>query len=723
MPIECADIEDMSRVFLCLVPIAVLALSVALVTAIADRAKLQQELAARDTALDEARATILELQVGADSTGTKSSERGFYAERRAQWRRRSAKAKRRQQAAENTAFAAAASGNLDQGKEILVEQSTSATSSSLSATAAEALQRAAAVITSRRCRAEWLREQQADATVPRAHPAPLPFAGGDLELSGVMEAALAARAPGKELIFLSVGDTRDHRREFKDPSLRTISVDFLLNLLANLKRLRIDHYLILTTEPLCRKLQEFYCEYSCVWTSLWHSHPGLTKWNLKPGDMFLMWAQQWRYIARAMEGGYRVLRSDTDVYLAEDPYPILHGPLFSRFEMLSQHDFFGQKERPRCERDPIAPDGDSATSPIRTCGVTSPGRALLNIGLVYLRSRPGGGVYAVINGTWARFVTSLNGQPYRPAHLNGKVETQALIDQPFMRSVVNDLAVPDAQSFEPRKSQNDWAIVPGLAGQTYAAGHECALADPVLCARIAVERRKTAFLVQSVRPQLGRDGTAPSLGPHLKTERVALAPDWLFGRGCLTHLRAPRELFLQARSGGGGGGGGGSSSFSGGTSGAPQCREAPTALGSAPLAPGPAAGLLVATHFVYSMALKRKRAFRAFGWDLGDKRNRTATAPAAGAAGAGCLDTSSRGILFGHTFFDQTDGLKSIVCASPPDEQAPSCSCCTGLDSMVTRAGGRGYRLETTGGSTGGFNPRSHFQALEGCNDYQLFWD
>ena len=45
--------------------------------------------------------------------------------------------------------------------------------------------------------------------------------------------------------------------------------------------------------------------------------------------MFLMWAQQWRYICRAMELGYQVLRADTDVYLAEDPYPLLRGPLFS----------------------------------------------------------------------------------------------------------------------------------------------------------------------------------------------------------------------------------------------------------------------------------------------------------------------------------------------------------------------------------------------------------
>ena len=69
---------------------------------------------------------------------------------------------------------------------------------------------------------------------------PVPFTGGDLEQPGVFEAALAARAPAKEVIFLSVGDTRDHRRQYKDPSLRTISFDFLLNLLANLRSLGLE---------------------------------------------------------------------------------------------------------------------------------------------------------------------------------------------------------------------------------------------------------------------------------------------------------------------------------------------------------------------------------------------------------------------------------------------------------------------------------------------------
>ena len=150
---------------------------------------------------------------------------------------------------------------------------------------------------------------------PSRHAQPQPFIGGDLEQPGVIEAALAARAPSKELIFLSVGDTRDHRRQYKDPALRTISLDFLLNLLSNFRTLGIEHHFLLTTKKLCKQvMQGEHCQYNCAWTSLWldalRDHPNLAEWRLKAGDMFLMWAQQWRYICRAIELGYRVLRAE-----------------------------------------------------------------------------------------------------------------------------------------------------------------------------------------------------------------------------------------------------------------------------------------------------------------------------------------------------------------------------------------------------------------------------
>ena len=81
-------------------------------------------------------------------------------------------------------------------------------------------------------------------------------------------------------------------------------------------------------------------------------------------------------------------------------------------------------------------------------------------------------------------------------------------------------------------------------------------------------------------------------------------------------------------------------------------------------------------------------------------------------------------MLFGHTFFDQTTSTKSVLCSLPPDDDAPACTCCAGLGTMQKAAdkrGGGGYRLESTSGYA--FNSPTHFQSLEGCNDYQLFWD
>ena len=49
--------------------------------------------------------------------------------------------------------------------------------------------------------------------------------------------------------------------------------------------------------------------------------------------------------------GYSVLRADTDVYFAEDPYPILHGPLLRPFALVVQQDFGGPLgKRPTCSK-------------------------------------------------------------------------------------------------------------------------------------------------------------------------------------------------------------------------------------------------------------------------------------------------------------------------------------------------------------------------------------
>lgn len=522
----------------------------------------------------------------------------------------------------------------------------------------------------------------------------------------------------------------------KDPALRRISTEFLLNLVANLRRLGIEHFLILTTRSLCATLHE-HCLFACAWTSLWETRPGLARWGLKPGDMFLMWAQQWYYLSRAVERGISVLRADTDVYFAEDPYPILHGPLLAPFAMVVQQDFGGPLgSRPSCpagadltslaarHRPPggAHAEAGSELDRIGSCGRHA-GTSLLNIGLVYVRAARGGvrggggggaaragpraegrgGALAVVNGTWVHFLRKMDEPRAGGVAAPAPQHVEALIDQPLMRAMVSRLSIPDRAASKPR---NKWTVVPGSAAEVYAhdeRGERCALRDRARCAEVRRERRRTAFLAQLV-----------SAGTAATADRIALAPDWLFGRGCLSHVRNP-NAWLQAA--------------------APELPRAQTVCaqpppGGAMPAPGPAGGILVATHFVYSMALKRKRAFRAFGWDAASARAGGAEGNRSSYAPGTCWNRSRGGILFGHTFFEQTARSKTVLCAMPSGEE-PECACCAGLPSMArggARSGGglsgglSGLQLETTAGR--GFSQnQQRATKIEGCADYQLFWD
>jgi len=355
--------------------------------------------------------------------------------------------------------------------------------------------------------------------------------------------------------------------------------------------------------------------------------------------------------------------------------------------------------RPACSAPPRRP-ADSAVAPgLQTCGTRPRHLALLNIGLLYVRSSPGGGAYAAINETWAAFLSKLSGPPYKPKHLNGRVESQALIDQPFMRKAVDELAAPDSASLPPKPASH-WAVVSGASAHPYPAGVTCSLADQGGCGAVLEARRKTAFLVQLVRPR------RPLAGLR-RDERIALAPDWLFGRGCLTHVRRPLSLLRAALPSWG--------------AQDEQQRASCTPTAAQP-APGAAAGVLVATHFVYSMAVKRQRAFAAFGWSLGDARNRSRSA----ADDDPCWRRSDTAILFGHTFFEQSPS-KTVLCAMPKDG-APACSCCRSLPSLAAKdsalrekARAGGFVLESSNQHR--IRVDGHFSAMEGCNDYQRFWD
>jgi hypothetical protein len=65
-----------------------------------------------------------------------------------------------------------------------------------------------------------------------------------------------------------------------------------------------------------------------VWSTYLESHAGLAPWGVKPGDMFLLWAQQWHYAAKALELGYSVMRVGlaalfTTLFCSQNTVPLM----------------------------------------------------------------------------------------------------------------------------------------------------------------------------------------------------------------------------------------------------------------------------------------------------------------------------------------------------------------------------------------------------------------
>ena len=428
----------------------------------------------------------------------------------------------------------------------------------------------------------------------------------DLEAPGALEKALAARARAsdKELMVLAVGDTRDHRRMHKDPALSQVSVDFAINLVENLAALGLRNYLMLTSSAqLCDELRRDADVDGCAHSShLTDREKELQRWGLKPGDMFLLWAQQWRVVQRALEAGYSVMRVDSDVVFLEDPYLALRGPLLSPFAMVSQTDVFDLGTRPRmCDAD-TGVTNEPGHPDVKRCDSSSlKSQPQLNIGLVYFRRSAmadDGPTLGVIKDMLNAFTAKLLGDVQ--VNDDGNPIAEALLDQPLFREAVSTRV----------RRGSGWKVASGSSGEVYASigsdgdasdgdasdgaavGDECPHARTT-CDAIAAERRRT-------------DIAFASLGEGEWSELAAGAPDWLFGRGCvktvadapraLAHLRSIRSTNAPASIDGSGENG--------------TCETRAGVVNRAPGVGGVGGGV-VAVHMVYSKARKRADAMEA----------------------------------------------------------------------------------------------------------------
>jgi len=479
-----------------------------------------------------------------------------------------------------------------------------------------------------------------------------------------------ARKTDDELIVFAVGDTRDHRRVTKDPAISTISTDFVANVALNLKAMGIEHYVVLaSSKELCETLKTRYreafgdygaCGFSSAYTE---NAQQLEKWNLKVGDMFLLWMQQWLLVSQAMEANYGVMRVDSDVVFLEDPYKIINGPLMAPFRVISQTDLFAANTRPNCER---KVDGQATLSEerkryavalgsdISLCDDAVP-NALLNIGLIYFRKSNSvphkeTALYDFFVKLNEKFQSILQDP-------NADGNAERLLDQPIFRDVMNQFFV------------GNFKVAAAGDGMTSMYQHNACPHDANECEIIQKERKVTAisFVEISKQPRNVGDAIVPEL--------VLGAPDWFFGRGCLRGVadgtktvRSIRDVMTKANL-----------DKVDYPIGKDTCPANPRA-GASMRAPGKAArgGGLVAVHAVYSKAKKRVDAMRALGWWRLDDSSATTTQNDNEDA---CENNSGNenGILFTHTYFRQNEiGFKAFVCAGKP-KSVGQCACCSGV--------------------------------------------
>ena len=545
------------------------------------------------------------------------------------------------------------------------------------------------------------------------------FGGGDLEAPGVFEEALEARgvggASGRELIIMCVGDTKDPRRVSKDPSLSHLAVDFAVSLTRNLADLGIRHYLLLaSSEALCRRLQSEYGVEGCAWSSKWADHPGQAEWGVKHDEMFIMWAKQWHYVARALRAGRNVLRLDSDVFLGEDPYPLLHGPLLGRFNMVTQVDIFQHFTRPTCESSeraaPLTPEqavemvGEEVA--LRPAGDDLPVcrysrlRIEMNIGMLYVRDASlDGPALQIVEGAVEEIIKRLDG----PAKYKGKekklVAHDRLLDQPLFREMASR-----------HVEKGLWYTSKGDGAPTYAQGgcpHAAEQCDAVSALRARTPVRYARLVAE---------------GEGEGVELLAGAPDWLFGKACVKELLDAASLLRRY-----GGAVAQRKGASGGNSGAArramlapaQTAAAPGTCGDdgwahAPVMPmaGAAGHALVGVHMVYSMAPKRQLSMGVFGYldvcPLSERAVHFANGSyscvgkgvvldeaqlarpcfdAADAEGAESSDARPDiGLVASHSFFrDLAPDEQILFCsAGTPPEGLGSCGCCATLPPVDT---------------------------------------
>lgn len=128
-------------------------------------------------------------------------------------------------------------------------------------------------------------------------------------------------------------------RAYKQEIILTMSdvphLDFLFNLLLNMREQGFEHYMVLMLrEDECREAQRLWPDIGCIWSDFLLSDPPGQYWH----NVRRLWMIRWMVFARTLQLGYNILMFDTDNLFTNDLYRYIKSDLIQEYNLLTAYE-------------------------------------------------------------------------------------------------------------------------------------------------------------------------------------------------------------------------------------------------------------------------------------------------------------------------------------------------------------------------------------------------
>lgn len=382
---------------------------------------------------------------------------------------------------------------------------------------------------------------------------------GDVSQPGRIAQAAAQRSFKGELILMLLNP------QFADPGF---------NFILQMRRLLgFEHYLVIAAaKGECEALRGDWAmlrtsgsNLACGWSSETTENPAWQRWGLERTHKYVLWAARWYVASRLCDLGVNVLVTDVDGVILADPYPLLHSPPLSEYDVVvtdvgegrgvncgfvylratttstatssrsrssnPSAELQHQQQPPPQRCSPVAAYGARRAKPCRTAaawlaaGVYERIQRLLELPQVLHRRKPGRPVRPQIGVLWE-------------AHAWNDVLLSVQRDAEVHSWAVSKLTKPERQLLWRQLNASAGGALTRSEDSSRLLGREMSAQTFSSPAAVPKEAFADAFAQRHLRNRslITMDLCAPAryrvaTGRCLRSGRLAMAPPWLVSQG------------------------------------------------------------------------------------------------------------------------------------------------------------------------------------------------